>query len=97
MVLYMDINYLTDNNDLYQIYILDSNQVLSKQIDEETFYNLFSYLYDRIFINYLLIMFFFTCGSTIFICNYSKRKKEGYRLIKDEEPVIVKGDIIEKV
>lgn len=94
----MDINYLIDNNNqLYSVYISDNNEKISNEIDEETIYYLFNYLYDRIFINYLLIMFFFTCGSTIFICNYGKRKKKGYMLIKDEEPVIVKGDKIENV
>ena len=93
----MDLNYLIDNNQLYEFYIFDSNKEISTQIDEKTFYYFINYLYDRVFINYLLIIFFFTCSSTIFICNYGRKKKPHYTLIRDQEPIIVEGNIIEKV
>ena len=93
----MDINYLTDNNNLYGIYISDENEKTSTQIDEEMIYYLFNYLYERIFINYLFIIFFLSCGGTIFFCNYEKNKKQGYVIINNEDTKPVKGEIIEKV
>lgn len=97
MILYMDINYLINNNDeIYKLYIFDNKKIFT-QIDEETFYYLFNYLYDSIFFNYLLIIFFFTCGSTIFICNYKKNQNAEYALIKNEDPIVVHCDKVEKV
>ena len=94
----MDINYLIDNNhEVYSVYISDNNENISTQIDEETFYYLINYLYESIFINYLFIIFFLTCGSTIFLCNYSKKKNQGYEMIHNEDPIPVRGEIIEKV
>ena len=94
----MDINYLIDNNNqLYGIYISNNNEKISTQIDEETIYYLFNYLYQRIFINYLFIIFFLTCGGTLFICNYRKKKREGYIMIHNQDAIPVKGEIIEKV
>ena len=89
----MDTNYLIDYNNLvYEVYISDNNE-----IDVETFYYLFNYLYQRIFINYLFIIFFLTCGGTIFFCNYSENKKKDYVMVSNEDPISIKGEIIEKV
>ena len=93
----MDINYLIDNNnEIYSIYISDDDKNISNLVDKQTVYYLFNYLYEKIFINYFLIIFFVTCGSSILICNYEKNKK-GYVMINNEDTIPVKGQIIEKV
>ena len=98
MLLYMDINYFIDNNNqVYSVYISDNKEIISTQIDEETFYYLFNYLYEKIFINYLFILFIFTCGGTIFFCNYSKKKKHDYVMIHNQDSIPVTGQIIEKI
>ena len=94
----MDINYLMDyNNIVYSIYISDNNEKIFTQIDEETFYYLFNYLYEKIFINYLFILFFLSCGSTIFFCNHRTKKRNGYTMITNQDIIPIKGEIIEKV
>lgn len=94
----MDITYLIDDNyKLDSFYISEYDKNLSIEINEETFYYLLNYLYERILFNYLLIIFFFSCGTTIFICNYNTKKKKGYKLIHNQDHSLVKGEIIQKV
>ena len=90
----MDTNYIINNDNLFGVDILDIKDKII--IDEYTFNYIINYLFEKVFFNYLLILFILSCGTTFYVCSY-KNNRDGYVLIKNKEPLTIKGEIIEKV
>jgi hypothetical protein len=53
-------------------------------------------LLEKIYANNLLLLFFISCLSSLYVCTYTRRKKD-YVVINNVEPKLLKGEIIEKV
>jgi hypothetical protein len=53
-------------------------------------------LLEKIYANNLLLLFFLSCLSSLYVCSYNRRKKD-YVIINNVEPKLLKGEIIEKV
>ena len=53
-------------------------------------------LLEKIYANNLALLFFISCLSSLYVCTYTKRKKD-YVVINNVEPKLLKGEIIEKV
>jgi len=91
----MDTNYIQDyNENVIDIYI--SNIEDKVLIDEYTFSYIINYILQRVYFNHLLIVFFMSCMSTIYICSYSDKRRE-YVTISNIEPLSVKGEVLDKV
>ena len=64
-------------------------------IDSATL-NTIMLLLEKIYANNLLLLFFISCLSSLYVCTYTRRKKD-YVVINNVEPKLLKGEIIEKV
>jgi hypothetical protein len=53
-------------------------------------------LLEKIYANNLLLLFFISCLSSLYVCTYNRQKKD-YVIINNVEPKLLKGEIIEKV
>jgi hypothetical protein len=53
-------------------------------------------LLEKIYANNLALLFFISCLSSLYVCTYTRRKKD-YVVINNVEPKLLKGEIIEKV
>jgi hypothetical protein len=53
-------------------------------------------LLEKIYANNLALLFFISCLSSLYVCTYTRRKKD-YVILNNVEPKILKGEIIEKV
>ena len=53
-------------------------------------------LLEKIYANNLLLLFFISCLSSLYVCTYTRRKKD-FVILNNVEPKILKGEIIEKV
>jgi hypothetical protein len=53
-------------------------------------------LLEKIYANNLLLLFFISCLSSLYVCTYTRQKKD-YVIINNVEPKLLKGEIIEKV
>jgi hypothetical protein len=53
-------------------------------------------LLEKIYANNLALLFFISCLSSLYVCSYTRRKKD-YVVINNVEPKLLKGEIIEKV
>ena len=64
-------------------------------IDNETL-NYIVILLEKIYANNLALLFLMSCLSSLYVCTYTRRKKD-YIMINNVEPKLLKGEIIEKV
>jgi len=64
-------------------------------IDNETL-NYIVILLEKIYANNLALLFLMSCLSSLYVCTYTRRKKD-YIMINNVEPKILKGTAIEKV
>ena len=64
-------------------------------IDSETL-NYIVILLEKIYANNLALLFLMSCLSSLYVCTYTRRKKD-YIMINNVEPKILKGTAIEKV
>ncbi len=64
-------------------------------IDSATL-NTIMLLLEKIYANNLLLLFFLSCLSSLYVCSYNRRKKD-YVIINNVEPKLLKGEIIGKV
>ena len=64
-------------------------------IDNETL-NYIITLLEKIYANNLALLFLMSCLSSLYVCTYTRRKKD-YIMINNVEPKILKGTAIEKV
>jgi hypothetical protein len=64
-------------------------------IDSETL-NYIITLLEKIYANNLALLFLMSCLSSLYVCTYTRRKKD-YIMINNVEPKILKGTAIEKV
>jgi hypothetical protein len=53
-------------------------------------------LLEKIYANNLALLFFISCLSSLYVCTYTRRKKD-FVILNNVEPKILKGEIIEKV
>ena len=53
-------------------------------------------LLEKIYANNLALLFFISCLSSLYVCSYTRRKKD-FVMLNNVEPKILKGEIIEKV
>ena len=87
----MDTNFALDNG--VEIYFSNlENQII---VDEYTFNFLVNYFKEKLFLNYLLIIFLFSCITSFYACNFKNHRK-GYTLV-NQDSVTVKGEAIENV
>ena len=87
----MDTNFALDNG--IEIYFSNlENQII---VDEYTFNFLVNYFKEKLFLNYLLIIFLFSCITSFYTCNF-KNHRNGYNLV-NQNPVRVKEEAIENV
>jgi hypothetical protein len=64
-------------------------------IDNETL-NYIITLLEKIYANNLALLFLMSCLSSLYVCTYTRHKKD-YIMINNVEPKILKGSAIEKV
>ncbi len=64
-------------------------------IDSETL-NYIVILLEKIYANNLALLFLMSCLSSLYVCTYTRRKKD-YIMINNVEPKLLKGSAIEKV
>jgi hypothetical protein len=64
-------------------------------IDSETL-NYIITLLEKIYANNLALLFLMSCLSSLYVCTYTRQKKD-YIMINNVEPKILKGTAIEKV
>uniref|UniRef100_A0A6C0D548 Uncharacterized protein n=1 Tax=viral metagenome TaxID=1070528 RepID=A0A6C0D548_9ZZZZ len=64
-------------------------------IDNETL-NYITTLLEKIYANNLALLFLMSCLSSLYVCTYTRRKKD-YIMINNVEPKLIKGSAIEKV
>jgi len=64
-------------------------------IDSETL-NYIVILLEKIYANNLALLFLMSCLSSLYVCTYTRRKKD-YIMINNVEPKLIKGSAIEKV
>lgn len=53
-------------------------------------------LLENIYANNLALLFLMSCLSSLYVCTYTRRKKD-YIMINNVEPKLLKGTVIEKV
>jgi len=64
-------------------------------IDTETLNSIMTLL-ENIYANNLALLFLMSCLSSLYVCTYTRRKKD-YIMINNVEPKLLKGTVIEKV
>lgn len=64
-------------------------------IDTETL-NYIVTLLEKIYANNLALLFLMSCLSSLYICTYTRRKKD-FVILNNVEPKLLKGEIVEKV
>ena len=64
-------------------------------IDSETL-NYIITLLEKIYANNLALLFLMSCLSSLYVCSYTRRKKD-YIMINNVEPKLLKANAIEKV
>jgi len=64
-------------------------------IDNETL-NYIVILLEKIYANNLALLFLMSCLSSLYVCTYTRRKKD-FIMINNVEPKLIKGSAIEKV
>ena len=64
-------------------------------IDNETL-NYIVILLEKIYANNLALLFLMSCLSSLYVCTYTRRKKD-FIMINNVEPKLLKGTAIEKV
>ena len=64
-------------------------------IDTETL-NYIITLLEKIYANNLALLFLMSCLSSLYVCTYTRRKKD-FIMINNVEPKLLKGEAIEKV
>lgn len=64
-------------------------------IDSETLTYIITLL-EKIYANNLALLFLMSCLSSLYVCTYTRRKKD-YIMINNVEPKLLKANAIEKV
>ena len=64
-------------------------------IDTETL-NTIMTLLENIYTNNIALLFIMSCLSSLYICTYTRRKKD-FVILNNVEPKLLKGEIVEKV
>ena len=64
-------------------------------IDTETL-NTIMTLLENIYANNIALLFIMSCVSSLYICTYTRRKKD-FVILNNVEPKLLKGEIVEKV
>ena len=105
----MDIDTLILNNlDTYND-VLDTNDETSENvltlfvtsfqdkvlIDTDTLNTIINLL-QNIYANNIALLFIMSCLGSLYICSYTRRKKE-FVILNNVEPKLFKGEIVEKV
>ena len=105
----MDIDTLILNNlDTYND-VLDTNDETSENvltlfvtsfqdkvlIDTDTLNTIINLL-QNIYANNIALLFIMSCLGSLYICSYTRRKKD-FVILNNVEPKLLKGEIVEKV
>ena len=64
-------------------------------IDTETLNTIINLL-QNIYVNNLALLFIMSCLGSLYICTYTRRKKD-FVILNKVEPKLLKGEIVEKV
>ena len=64
-------------------------------IDTETL-NYIVTLLENIYANNIALLFIMSCLSSLYVCTYTRRKKD-FVILNNVEPKLLKGEIVEKV
>ena len=64
-------------------------------IDSATLNSIMTLL-EKIYANNLALLFLMSCLSSLYVCTYTRRKKD-FIMINNVEPKLLKGTVIEKV
>ena len=64
-------------------------------IDTETL-NYIITLLEKIYANNIALLFIMSCLSSLYVCSYTRRKKD-FVILNNVEPKLLKGEIVEKV
>lgn len=95
---------LTSFTDIKDIYDETSENVITLfttsfedkvLIDSETL-NYIVTLLENIYANNIALLFIMSCLSSLYICTYTRRKKD-FVILNNVEPKLLKGEIVEKV
>lgn len=89
---YDDIKDIYDENVITLFTTSFEDKVL---IDTETL-NYIMTLLEKIYANNLALLFLMSCLSSLYVCTYTRRKKD-FIMINNVEPKLLKGEAIEKV
>ena len=89
---YDDIKDIYDENVITVFATSFEDKVL---IDTETLNYIMSLL-EKIYANNLALLFLMSCLSSLYVCTYTRRKKD-FIMINNVEPKLLKGEAIEKV
>lgn len=89
----MDTNYYNYNDNVIDIYISNIDDKVI--IDEYNFTYIINNILERLYFNHLLIVFFMSCMTTMYICSYGNKKSD-YVAIHNVEPILIKGEEVDK-
>ena len=89
---YDDIKDIYDENVITVFATSFEDKVL---IDTETLNYIMSLL-EKIYANNLALLFLMSCLSSLYVCTYTRRKKD-FVILNNVEPKLLKGEIVEKV
>ena len=76
---------LSENAELSDMVVIDSNTL-----------NSIIQLLEKIYANNLILLFIMSCLSSLYVCTYTRRKKD-YVILNNVEPKLIKGTIVTNV
>lgn len=76
---------LSENAELSDMVVIDSNTL-----------NSIIQLLEKIYANNLVLLFIMSCLSSLYVCTYTRRKKD-YVILNNVEPKLIKGTIATNV
>ena len=76
---------LSENAELSDMIVIDSNTL-----------NSIIQLLEKIYANNLVLLFIMSCLSSLYVCTYTRRKKD-YVILNNVEPKLIKGTIATNV
>ena len=76
---------LSENAELNDMVVIDSNTL-----------NSIIQLLEKIYANNLILLFIMSCLSSLYVCTYTRRKKD-YVILNNVEPNLIKGTIVTNV
>ena len=76
---------LSENAELSDMIVIDSNTL-----------NSIIQLLEKIYANNLVLLFIMSCLSSLYVCTYTRRKKD-YVILNNVEPKLLKGTVATNV